>query len=361
MLPPDNQPLSPLQQAIDDVMVTGDVPGIGLLIARGDEPVEQSWQGSDGAGAPIQPDSLFPVASITKLAVALAILRLYDDTRLGLDDPLAYYLPSAAAAVDGVTIRALLCHTSGLSTDLPRAMAPYRQGLDWPHLAEACLSLELRRPPNTQVEYSNPGYGLLALIIEKLTGLSHASALDQLVFAPLNIEAYLGVEPPRAPVVLAGVRRPTAGTATEVFNSAFWRSLALPWAGLLTTGAGALALVRAFDKTSDMLDPQTRAEAVSNQTADLDCRLFGLIPWQKCQWGLGPELRDHKSPHWAPPQASTDSFGHAGQSGSLVWADPHADVAWAILGTRVADNGWLLRRAAAIGTAILGRTSGTGS
>lgn len=358
MLPIDNQSSSSLQQAIHDVMASGDVPGIGVLMARDNQPVEQFWIGSDGSGARVQPDSLFPVASITKLAVALAILCLSDDTRLGLDDPLAYYLPSAAAAVDGVTIRTLLCHTSGLPTDIPRAMVPYRQGLDWAGLAEACLSLEIRRPPHTQVEYSNPGYGLLALIIEKLTGLSHTTALEHLVFAPLGIEAYLGVEPPRAPVVLTGIRRPTAGT--EVFNSAFWRSLALPWAGLLTTAAGALALVRAFDKASDMLAPGTRAAAVSNQTGDLDCRLFGLIPWQHCQWGLGPELRDHKRPHWAPPETSPDSYGHAGQSGSLVWADPDADVAWAILGTRVADNGWLLRRAAVIGTAILAQTREAG-
>jgi beta-lactamase class C len=340
-------------------MAAGDVPGLGVLIARHSQPAQHLWIGVDGNGVVLQPDTIFPVASITKLAVALAILRQSDDERLSLDDPLAYHLPEAAAAIDGVTIRTLLCHTSGLPTEIPRSAAPYAPGLDWPRLAEACLALEPRRSPNTQVEYSNPGYGLLALVLERSTGLTFTAALERLVFAPLGIEAYLGVEPPRPPAVLTGIRRPTAGGEIEVFNSAFWRSLALPWAGLLTTGDGALTLVRGFyDKAGAILHPQTRAEAVRNQTGDLDCRLFGLIPWQQCHWGLGPELRDHKSPHWAPPEAGVDSFGHAGQSGCLAWADPHAGVAWAILGTRVADNGWLIRHAAAIGSAILSAQDG---
>ena len=359
MPPSDNAQVTPLQQAIHDVMAAGHVPGMAVLIARGHRPVEQHWLGVDGAGNPVRPDSLFPVASVTKLAVALAILRLVDDDRLRLDDGLAQHLPDAAAAVPGVTLRTLLCHTSGLPLDVSQAAAPYAKGLDWPRLADTCRQLPLSRPPNTQVEYSNAGYGLLALIVEGITGLPFAAALERLVFAPLGIEAYLGVEPPRAPLLLAGVRRPTAGTDVEVFNSAFYRSLALPWAGLLTTADGALALVRAFyDRGDAVLHPETRAEAVRNQTAELDCRLFGLIPWEHCHWGLGPELRDHKTPHWAPPEASAASFGHAGQSGCLVWADPRAGVAWALLGTRVADNGWLLRRAAALGTAIIGSEGG---
>src|SRR5207244_181967 len=95
------------------------------------------------------------------------------------------------------------------------------------------------------------------------------------------------------------VRGRVAGTEIEPFNSAFWRSLAMPWAGLITTAEGALGLVRAF--TGDFLRPGTRARATGDQTGGLDGGFGGPLLWRPSPWGLGPELRGRKRPHWAPP------------------------------------------------------------
>ncbi|MBC8078615.1 MAG: serine hydrolase, partial [Chloroflexales bacterium] len=75
--------------------------------------------------------------------------------------------------------------------------------------------------------------------------------------------------------------------------------------------------------------------------------------WNPCPWGLGAELRGAKVPHWVPPEAGANSFGHSGASGCIAWASPSANVSWALLGTRTADSGWLLRRGPSIGAAIL--------
>lgn len=335
-------------------MTGGHVPGMALTIAREDRPVEYLFVGTDAAGRKIEPESLFPVASVTKLATALAVLRLAEDEALDVDEPLAYHLPDAQAARPDVTLRKLLCHSSGLPADVDPTAAPYAPGLDWPTLARACLRTPLEAPPDTRVEYSNTGYGLLALVVERASGKSFAAALDELVLRPLGIEGYLGVEPPRPPMLLAGVRGAHAGTDLEPYNSAFWRSLALPWSGLVTTVDGALALLRAFQgKPATFLRAETVAEATRKQTGELGCKIPGMRPWPHCHWGLGPDLRDSKDPHWAPAEASPESFGHAGQSGCLVWADPAARVAWAYLGARTADSGWLLKRAPAIGSAII--------
>jgi len=302
-------------------------------------------------------NSLFPVASVTKLATALAVLRLVDAGVVGLDDPLATHLPEAvSAAHPGVTIRRLLSHTSGLPTDVPQETAPYAPGLSWPSLAEACLRTPLQQPPFTRVRYSNVGFGLLAVVVERRTGRDFPSALRSMVLDPLGIEGYLGDEPPRPPATLSGVRGAHAKTPLEPFNSRFWRSLALPWAGLLTTPEGALALVRCFLETpSGFLRPETVAESLRSQTDDLGGGFVKPLVWNPCPWGLGPDLRGQKSPHWtpAPPILSPESFGHSGASGCLAWADPLRGVAWAILGTRTADSGWLLRRGPAVGEAIL--------
>ncbi len=349
--------LAALRPLLEEVLHASRMKGIAVAVSRPGRPAEALVLGTDAAASPITPDSLFPVASVTKLATALCLLRLVDSGTLALDDPLARYLPEAvAAAHPGVTPRRLLSHTSGLPLDLPPEMAPYCPGLDWPALAAACLQIPLERPPLTRVQYSNIGYGLLAIVVERQTGKPFPEALRTLVLDALGIEGYLGSQPPRTPVLLDGIRSPHAKTAMEPFNSPFWRRLALPWGGLLTTPAGALALVRSFlEPPLGFLRPETAAEATRNQADNLPGGFQKPLIWDPSPWGLGPEIRAAKTPHWAPapPVVSPDSFGHSGASGCVAWADPASGVAWAILGTRTADNGWLLRRAPAIGEAIV--------
>jgi len=326
------------------VLADAQLPGIIVAVQRAQTAPTYLCLGSDAAGQPLRPDSLFPVASITKLATALAVLRLVDTGAVALDDPLARYLPEAAAAQPGVTLHRLLSHTAGLPIDVPPSSAVYAPGLDWPAVAAACLHVPLRRAPGLRLQYSNVGYGLLALLVERQTSLVFSAALHALVLAPLGIEGYLGVEPPRPPAVLADVQSSHAGTELEPFNSPFWRSLALPWACLLTTAGGALRLLGAFaPRPEGFLRPETAAAATHNQTGDL-----GGGPW-----GLGPEVRGHKAPHWTPAAASPDSFGHLGASGCLACADPAGEVAWTIFGSRTNAGGWLLTAGPAIGAAIL--------
>jgi beta-lactamase class C len=343
-----------IQHAVEEVMRAARVPGMVVAMARGEQPASVLALGEDGRGRPLERYSLLPVASITKLATALAVLRLAEDGALTPDDQLSEHLPEALGAQQGVTIRALLSHTSGLPIDVAPKLAPYARGLDWPRLRAACLETPLEAPPGTRVQYGNVDYGLLAAVVERRTGREFADALRDLVLGPLAVEAYLGAEPTRAPAALSDVRGSHRGGELEPYNSAFWRSLALPWAGLVTTAEGALALVRAFQGAPAVfLRPDTRAEATRDQTGGLAGGFVEPLYWSPCPWGLGPDLRGDKMPHWAPAEAGPDSFGHSGASGCLAWAAPAPGVAWAMLGTRTADSGWLLRRAPAIGAAIV--------
>jgi beta-lactamase class C len=352
-----------LQTAAEHTVAARATPGMVIAVAHGQGAAEHVVVGQDGSGTPLAADSLAPVASITKLATALAVLRLVAAGTLALDDPLALHLPNAAAAQPGITLRALLAHTAGLPDDLPPGAAPYRPGLDWPALARACLRTPPSRPPGQRVVYSNVGMGLLAVVVERRTGVPFAAALEQLVLEPLGIEGYLGVEPARTPARLAGYLGEHTGTPLEPFNTPFWRGLALPWAGLVTTAAGALELVRAFARTVPcrpaFLPPALAAEATRDQTGGLPGGFGDLyMDWDRCPWGLGVELRGDKTPHQSPPAASPASFGHLGASGCLAWADPARAVAWAaVLGPRSLrswETHW-----AEIGNAILGAAGPT--
>ncbi len=341
-----------IRSAVEQAFQTGRVSGIIVAVARRDA-APSTWSfGVDAAGVPLTPETVVPVASITKLATALVVLHLVDCGAVALDEPLGRYVPDASAA--RITIRSLLCHTSGLPLDLPEGRARYGPGLDWPARRAAALATDLEAPPGKRVQYSNVGYSLLAALVERQTGMEFAKALQRLVLQPLQVEAWLGQEPARPPARLAGVRSEHTGTALEPYNSPFWRSLALPYGGLLTTAEGALRLARAyFDQPGGLLSAALRGEAVADQTNGLGGGMAPPLLWPVCPWGLGPELRDAKAPHWAPAQASPASFGHAGASGCVAWVDPEHSLSWAILGTTTADNGWLVRSGPAIAAALL--------
>lgn len=345
-----------VQPTVEEILRTSQVPGMVIALTKEDGAVEHLVLGTDGQARLLQAETLFPVTSITKLATALAILRLATDGALGLDDPLEHHLPDAAAARQGVTLRTLLSHTSGLPDDLAAELAPYTPQLDWPALAHACLATPLTRPPRTRVTYSNVGFGLLAIVVERVTGHSFSTALAELVLVPLGIEGYLGVEPGRSPAWVVGELGEHAGTPLSPYNSAFWRRLSLPWGGLITTAAGALGLVRAFARIpANFLPSALLAEATHDQTDGLSGGLVsGVLEWPHCAWGLGVELRGDKVPHFSPAQASPASFGHAGASGCLAWCDQKARVAWAMLGCRTFQSWW--QSWPAIGAAILAAT-----
>lgn len=335
------------------------VPGMVVAAARDGGSVEHLCRGSDAAGRELSADTLFPVASVTKMATGLAVLRLVDAGRLGVDDPVERHLPEARIAREGVTLRDLLRHTSGLPFFYDEDALPYSERIDWPAVARVSLATPPQWAPRSRVQYSNVGYALLAVTVERICGERFASALRRLVLDPLRLEAYLGVEPPRPVARIADVNRPGSGTVLEQFNSAFWRSLASPSGGLITTARGALALVGAFRGLAPgFLRPETLAEATRDQTFGLAGGSEDPFIWPHCPWGLGVELRGAKEPHWAPPTASRASLGHMGYTGAVAWADPAAGVAWAFLGARTVDSLWVIHAGPVIGAAILAATPG---
>ncbi|MBQ7850111.1 MAG: beta-lactamase family protein [Clostridia bacterium] len=137
-----------------------------------------------------KPDTLFRVASITKMATALATLSCIAEGCFGLDSPVRALLPDTphAEVLDGVTVRHLLSHTSGLQ-DLPAMDAALRDGRPYDDVLAAdgvrCAA------PGKQLNYSNFGFGLLGCLLENMTGRSVEDVFRQRVFTPLGMRATL--------------------------------------------------------------------------------------------------------------------------------------------------------------------------
>jgi D-alanyl-D-alanine carboxypeptidase len=162
----------------------GDTAGVIALIRVGpDTKVVAHGLADMSAKRPLTADVRFPVASITKSMVAAAVLDYVAEGRLSLDDPVDRYLPGVVPSGE-ITVRHLLSHRSGL----PELI---RGEWDTAGSHQAALRLATGRPldfePGANGSYSNPGYLVLGLLLEKLSGKALARVLDERVFTPAGM------------------------------------------------------------------------------------------------------------------------------------------------------------------------------
>jgi CubicO group peptidase (beta-lactamase class C family) len=168
----------------------GAVPGASLLVIRNGVPVvRRSWGLADvEAHVAAAPETNYRLASVTKQFTAAAILLLAQDDKLFLSDRASKYLPSLPKSAQSITLHQLLTHTSGL-IDYEDLMADTATAQV--HDADVLKLIEGRDSlyfaPGTSYRYSNTGYSLLALIVERVSGKSFATFLHDRVFVPLGM------------------------------------------------------------------------------------------------------------------------------------------------------------------------------
>jgi CubicO group peptidase (beta-lactamase class C family) len=182
----------PINGDIDVLMsrYNGAVPGASLLVVHdGKSVVRRSWGFADlEEHVAATPATNYRLASVTKQFTAAAILLLAQDGKLLLSDRASKYLPSLPKSAQSITIHQLLTHTSGLVDyeDLMDDTAT-RQVHDRDVLELVSHKDSLYFPPGTSYRYSNTGYSLLSLIVEKISGKGFATFLHDRIFAPLGM------------------------------------------------------------------------------------------------------------------------------------------------------------------------------
>lgn len=140
---------------------------------------------------PATAETVYRLGSITKQFTAMAILQLVAQHKLALDDALTKHLPDFPAQGKKVTIHHLLNHTSGIHsyTSMPAFWKRMRDDLSHQEL----LALFAKEPfdfaPGERWQYSNSGYYLLGMVIEKVSGQRYAEYLEEHIFRPLYMDA----------------------------------------------------------------------------------------------------------------------------------------------------------------------------
>jgi CubicO group peptidase (beta-lactamase class C family) len=142
--------------------------------------------------APIEAQSMFNIASISKQFTAFSILLLEQRKALSIDDPLIKYVPELSASASGVTLRHLIHHTGGLRDYIGLLTLGGRRTTDGATHYEAIQLLGRQHsgnePPGKQFEYSNSGYILLGTVVERVSGRSMKQFLAENIFQPLGMQ-----------------------------------------------------------------------------------------------------------------------------------------------------------------------------
>ncbi|HEV2224586.1 MAG TPA: serine hydrolase domain-containing protein, partial [Candidatus Acidoferrales bacterium] len=191
----------PAEKQIDTIfsgITSAQEPGLAVVVRQNGRTVFLRGYGLRDlrSNLPIDEHTNFRLASCTKQFTAMAIMLLVHDGKLHYSTTLADVFPEFPAYGRTITIRNLLNHTSGLVAyeDL---MDKKYAGKSWeeiPQITDAGVLALMEQqtgtkfPPGTKWEYSNSGYCVLAMVVEKLSGMSFADFLRRRIFAPLEME-----------------------------------------------------------------------------------------------------------------------------------------------------------------------------
>lgn len=189
--PPTDAEIASYAKAVFARNCQADAPGMALLLARGDDVLFRAacGQASLELGVPLTPDHVFRIGSVTKQFAAAAVLKLMEEGKLKLTDPLSQFVPGYPNGA-AVTVRMLLDHTSGIKsyTDLPGMMeGPIRQDLSTAQLIASFKDQPPEFAPGEGWKYNNSGYVLVGAVIEKVTGKPWHLYLQEAFFAPLKL------------------------------------------------------------------------------------------------------------------------------------------------------------------------------
>jgi CubicO group peptidase (beta-lactamase class C family) len=315
------------------VVLVGRPEGIAWLKAYGNRRVEPSSE-------PMTLETVFDLASLTKpLATATSIMKLVEQGRLMIDDPVSKHIPEFAVEdKQTLTIRDLLVHRSGLIPD-----NPINDYLDGPDKAKQRLfELKLTAPVRTRFMYSDVNFMVLGEVVSRVSGQPLNTFVTEQIFSPLGMTetTYLPSEVLRARTapteqreekwIQGEVHDPRAhrlgGVAGHAGLFSTARDLALYASDAIAGLKGDKSRILKQSTWKTMTEPTVIEGTERNGKSARDVR------------GLGWDMRSRYSANRGS-KFSDAAFGHGGFTGTAIWIDPEKQLYVIFLSNRVHPNG----------------------
>lgn len=314
-------------QVVERGIREGVYPGAVVVVGRRDTVLyargfgHATW--ATTAFRPSPADTRWDLASLTKVVATMsAVLVLVDHGRVGLDVPVARYLPRfVGRGRERITVRMLLDHTSGLPAYLPL----YRLAKTRKAAVDLLYQATPIRTPGRVTEYSDLNAMLLGLLVERVAGAPLDQFAAQAVFTPLGMTATaFAPELPRSAPV-APSRRIGCCAVTRRVNddNAFLLGGVAGHAGLFSTGLDLARFAQAWLRKGQ---PQAGGSPwVSSASLQ---RFLERAPGSERALGWDTPLSavDSSFPSVFGAAICACAFGHTGWTGTMLWADPDRDL-----------------------------------
>jgi CubicO group peptidase (beta-lactamase class C family) len=326
-----------------DEIASGRVLAASLIVARKEKVVLHRGYGKlapTGAAKPVQPGTVFLLASITKPVTACSLMLLVERGKVSVNDPAHKYLPELAHKE--IRVRDLLSHTSGMPDMLPENTEFRRAHAPLSDFVKHALTTKLLYPPGTDFRYQSMGTLLAGEIVERVSGMRLRDFEQKEIFGPLGMnDSSLGMGGRRIEDTAWCQTQPGPDNDRFGANSPYWRDMGHPWGGMHSTTMDLAILLQTFLNGGvyngrRVFSRGTTLAMTRNQNTALPGKSWGF------GWGLAT------SPVWSyfGELVSPRAFGHSGATGTVAWADPETGLVCVILTTRASgeDNGSLLRR-----------------
>jgi CubicO group peptidase (beta-lactamase class C family) len=319
-----------------------DVAGVVTYVANTSRVIHLDAAGSADlqAGTPMQRDSIFWIASMSKPITATAVLMLQDEGKLSIDDPVGRHLPELAhlKTADGtehtVTIRHLLTHTSGMAeatSEESRSSATLAQLI--PHFAGKPLAFV----PGSQWRYCQSSINTAARIVEVVSGETFPAFLERRLFKPLGMkDTTFYLSPEQAGRLAKSYARTEDGQLQET-PIAFLQGRKPTDRDRYPAGNGGLfSTARDYGQFARMilnggtypgtrfLKPESVRLMTTVQTGGLQT---GFTPGNG--WGLGWCVV--REPQGVTASLSPGTYGHGGAYGTQAWIDPGKGVVYLLM------------------------------
>ena len=183
-----------LDNLVSERMTKFNIPGASVVILKDNKTVYSKGYGFANLELKFtaKVETNYLIGSITKTFTATAVMMLWEEGKLRLEDSIGSYIPTLPEHWKPITIRQLLNHTSGIVTNLESATSKCKFEFDCDNYTQenliqetACLPLNFE--PGTKFEYSGRNYYVLGILIEKLSGKTFGEFLNERIFIPLRM------------------------------------------------------------------------------------------------------------------------------------------------------------------------------
>jgi CubicO group peptidase (beta-lactamase class C family) len=332
-----------MQAAVD----ARDISGAVTVVVTKDKVLHLDATGmADIAGKkPMQPDSLFWIASMTKPVTAVAILMLQDDGNLNVADPIAKYIPAFAdlktpsGKPANLTIAQALTHTSGLGEAPGDAACKARTLAD---LIPLYLAAPMQYEPGARWSYTQSGINAAARVVEVASGMSFDAFVQKRIFDPLGMKDTTFYPSENAPLVVGYTKNKSTGELVASPRIAGFGVRGRPPlgnGGLFSTGPDYARFCQMLlaEGTLDgkrYLSPAAMKLLSTVQTGDLPTGFLQGPEYgsrgANYGWGIGTCILRKPHPGVAA-MLSPGTFGHGGAWGTQAWIDPGRGVAYVLM------------------------------